>query len=223
MNPTELIWAAIGFVLSLMVFSYLVGDNPFFRLTVSLFTGVAAGYTAVILIYQVIYPRLILPVLDGPLPVKDSILRVVIPVVLSILLFLLPSRKLSAPGRIPLAMLAGAAAAYAITGAINGTILPQTIATINLFEPGNAAATLPEALLVALGTLTTLMYFHFSARFKIGQPLKRAGWIEAAAWLGRLFLFITLGAVFAGVYTTAISALVERLNSFWEIITSLIL
>ena len=56
MNTLDLIWAMVGFVLSLMIFSYLVGDNPLFRFAASLFIGVTAGYAAVILLYQVIFP-----------------------------------------------------------------------------------------------------------------------------------------------------------------------
>lgn len=222
MNPIDLVWAALGFVLSLLIFSYLIGDNPLFRLAVSLFTGVTAGYVAVILLFQVIYPRLIYPLLGGTVTMPNMIIHAIIPLVLSGLLFFLPTRKLAFLGRIPLALLLGAAGAFAISGAVLGTILPQTHATIDLFAPGQRIDNLPEILVIATGTITTLMYFYFGARFEIGKPIRRPGWIEALAWLGRIFLFITLGAVFAGVYTTTVTALVERINTFWNIITTLI-
>lgn len=84
MNTLDLIWAVVGFVLSLMIFSYLAGDNPLFRFAVSLFIGVSAGYAAVILLFQVLYPRLVYPLLVGT-PLERSF--TLVPVVLSLLLF----------------------------------------------------------------------------------------------------------------------------------------
>ena len=44
--------------LTLMVLSYLFGNNPFFRLAQYLFIGVAAGYAVVLAWNQVLWPRL---------------------------------------------------------------------------------------------------------------------------------------------------------------------
>ena len=73
MPISDLIWGFIGFFLSLLVFSYLIGDNPLFRFVIHLFTGVSAGVVSVIILYQVLYPRLVSsdiirfgqPTLDG--------------------------------------------------------------------------------------------------------------------------------------------------------------
>ena len=52
---TEIIWLVISFVLTLLVFSFLLGgDNPFFRFVSSLLIGMTAGYFTVVIIYQVI-------------------------------------------------------------------------------------------------------------------------------------------------------------------------
>jgi len=77
------IWTAVGFLLTVCVLSYLFGDNPLFRLATSLFVGVAAGYAAVLLIYQVLLPRLVLPLLQGSLAERGLL---VIPLALSGLL-----------------------------------------------------------------------------------------------------------------------------------------
>ncbi len=63
-----------------------------------------------------------------------------------------------------------------------------------------------------VGTVFTLAAFHFSAgRAADGTP-KRQPLIEAAAWVGRIFIAITLGALFAGVYMAALTAMIERLH-----------
>ena len=61
-----------------------------------------------------------------------------------------------------------------------------------------------------VGTIATLVYFSFGAKNTSQKSTKR-GWISSVfAWIGQFFIAITLGAVFAGVLTTAITALVER-------------
>ena len=48
------LWA--GFVLTLMIFSYLLGDNILYRLAVYVFVGLAAGYITVVTWDSVIWP-----------------------------------------------------------------------------------------------------------------------------------------------------------------------
>ena len=59
--PIEAISALIGLILTLLIFSYLIGDNPLFRLALYLFIGVASGYAAVVVWHSVLLPRLFLP------------------------------------------------------------------------------------------------------------------------------------------------------------------
>jgi hypothetical protein len=209
-----IIWAIAGFLLSLMIFSYLIGDNPLFRFAASLFIGVSAGYAAVIIVFQVIYPRLVYPLITGTVHEKSFTL---IPLALSILLFFKPSRNLSSLGSIPMALLLGAGAAFAIGGAVVGTILPQSLSTINLFDLKSSENNLVEGLIILTGTVTTLMYFYFGAKFENGKPIRRAGWIETVARVGQVFLFITLGSIYAGVFITAVTALVDRIQTLWNL------
>ena len=52
---------ALGFLLSLMVFSYLLGDNPLFRLATHLMVGIGTAYAAVVVIESVLVPQLVIP------------------------------------------------------------------------------------------------------------------------------------------------------------------
>jgi hypothetical protein len=56
----DLAGTVLGFIFTLLVFSYVFGDNALFRLTIYIFIGVAAGYAAVLAWYNVIW-RLALP------------------------------------------------------------------------------------------------------------------------------------------------------------------
>ena len=43
----EFIGLIVGFILTLLVFSYLLGDNPLYRIAIHLLVGTSAAYAAV--------------------------------------------------------------------------------------------------------------------------------------------------------------------------------
>jgi hypothetical protein len=125
-----------------------------------------------------------------------------------------------------MALLVGVAAAVAIGGAVFGTLLGQVQGSIQDFNFAQPSATSPflqviEALLVLVGTVCTLAYFQFGARVKNEQPPSRPALVESLARVGSGFLAITLGALFAGVFSSTITALVERLDFIQKFISSL--
>jgi hypothetical protein len=207
----ELISGLVGLLLTLMVFSYLIGDNPLFRIAVYLFIGVASGYAATVVWHYVLVPKLFQAL-------GSFNLLAIIPLILglSLLTKLLP--RISWIGSFAMAVLVGVGAAAAVGGALIGTLLPQAQAAIDGFdfrstEGGtNAFLQLAEGGVMFLGTVFTLASFHFSAgRAADGAP-KRNRIIEGIAWVGRIFIAITLGALFAGVYVSALTAMIERLS-----------
>lgn len=226
MSLPDLVGSILGFSLTLMVFSYVFGDNALFRATIHLFIGAAAGYAAVVAWYNVTWPQLFLPLILGS---QSERLYALFPLVLSGLLLFKISPRLSRYGSPAVAYLVGVGAAVAVGGAVLGTIFPQTLATINLLDlevirqSGETPIwLLIQALLIILGTVTTLAYFHFGARQKLGDTPKRAEWIEILALIGQVFIAITLGVVLAGVFTSALTALIERVNSIADFILPLI-
>ncbi len=207
----ELISGLVGLLLTLMVFSYLIGDNPLFRIAVYLFIGVASGYAATVVWHYVLVPRLFQALGSfNPLAIIPLILG------LSLLTKLLP--RISWMGSFAMAVLVGVGAAAAVGGALIGTLLPQAQAAIDGFDfrsaggGTNAFLQLAEGGVMFLGTVFTLASFHFSAgRAADGAP-KRNRIIEGIAWVGRIFIAITLGALYAGVYVSALTAMIERLS-----------
>ena len=225
MNPGTLVWTVVGFLLTVMVLSYLIGDNFFFRLAAYLFVGLTAGYLAVLLINHVLWPHLVQPLTTGNLP---DVLWLVVPAVFALLLLLGQIPKLSSLARIPLAFLVGLTAAVAIGGAVFGTLVPQAQAVIEGFDPAHWY-TVPEqtwlriadAFVMLLGTVSVLSYFHFGGKFKpkkMGDEHKRPAVLESLSKVGQVFLGIVLGAVFAGVFSTALLALIDRLAFLGEAI-----
>ncbi len=206
---SDLIWTIVSFILTLMVFSYLFGDNPVFRFVSALFVGATAGYFFVILFYQVILHRLVTPIVEG------SIITLV-PLLLSGLLLLKLSPRLSKFGNIPMAYLVGTGAAVAIGGAVLGTLFGQAkgaVAPFFVLDQASGTSNLMLILEIAfmlLGTIAALVYFNFGAKNDSKEGSKRGALSTVFAWIGQFFIAITLGAVFAGVLTTAITALIER-------------
>ena len=216
MSP-DLIAGALGLLFSVLIFSYLLGDNPLFRVTVYMFVGISAGYVAAVAWWQVLWPDLLRPLASGSAS-QPALLAV--PLVLAMLLLMKVSPRLTQLGSPSMGFLVGVSAAVAIGGAVIGTILPQTLATINAFDlPAAAARSLPtfgalfNGALILAGAVTTLVYFHYGARTTAEGSIKRFALIEIVAWVGRIFIAITLGVLFAGLYSAALTALIERLNS----------
>ena len=63
-----------------------------------------------------------------------------------------------------------------------------------------------------VGTVVTLAYFQFGAKQTADGTVKRNAVVEMLAGLGRIFIAITFGVIFAGVYMAALTAMIERLN-----------
>lgn len=207
----DLVSGTIAFFFTLLIFSYLIGDNPLFRSALYVFIGVASGYVAVVALWQVLYPDLLYPLAHGT-NLQRALLA--IPLILGVLLLMKASPRLTRLGMPSMAVLVGASAAVAVGGAVVGTLFPQGLATINLFDMHTASPL--EALIngafILAGVVTTLVYFHFGARATKDGTIRRFGPIELIAFVGSIFLAIALGVLFAGVYSAALTALIERLH-----------
>ena len=210
----EIISALVGFLLTLMVFSYLIGDNPLFRIAVYLFIGVSSGYAATVVVHYVLLPRL------GLFQSNDlnQLILAMIPLLFGVTLLAKLSPRISWIGNFAMAVLVGVGAAVAIGGALLGTLMPQLGAAINTFDVSSAgsglgvASKLLQGVVMLGGTVFTLASFHFSAVREADGTPKRNPVIEGIAWVGRLFIAITLGVLFAGVYMSALTAMIERLS-----------
>lgn len=226
----DLIAGVIGFLFTLLIFSYVLGDNPLFRIAAYIFVGVSSGYIAAVALWQVIMPRLVYPLMSAISSDSMFNLGVMLPLSLVLIgaLMLLVFPRQTGLGRIVLAFLVGVGAAVTIAGALIGTLIPQVMGTINAFDMTSVTVVnisdliepIGNGLIILAGTVLTLAYFHFGARPKADGSMRRLGLIEALAWGGRVFIGIALGAVFAGVYAAALTALIERISSLITFITN---
>ncbi|MCB0118014.1 MAG: hypothetical protein KDD72_03215 [Anaerolineales bacterium] len=227
--PIDFITGALGFLFTVLILSYLIGDNPLFKIAIYLFVGVASGYAAAIIFWQVLYPKLFLPtatiIQTGNY--SNAFLLFVPWLGLGFILMKI-SPRFAGAARITMAFLVGAGAAVTLVGALSGTINPQVMATINFFQgaihkPTNELMEISfSGGVILLGLVTSLAYFHFGARQKPDGSTKRFVLVDIFAWIGRIFIGITLGVIFAGVYAAALTAFIERVSSLVIFIKTLL-
>ena len=208
MPPVELLSGFIGLVLTLLIFSYLIGDNPLFRSVVYIFIGTSSGYAAVIVWYNVLLPKLSVLRADSP----SQFALGLIPFLFGATLLAKPFPRIAWLGSFAMALLVGVGAATALSGAVIGTLIPQSKASMDAFVSPSFLQ-LIEGVVMLLGTVLTLIYFQFSAKRAADGSIKRNVILEVLAWGGRIFIAITLGVLFAGVYMATLTAMLERLSS----------
>lgn len=201
---TELAGLIIGILLTLFIYSYMVGDNPLYRISVHLLVGVSAAYAVVVVVRQLLLP-IWQQVRANPTGPDSVIWLVPILFVLMLLARRLPS--VSWLGNTSLALLVGVGAAVALLGSLTGTLWPQ-IVRVQPTTPWQGA-------IVAVLTVCTLLAFQFTAL----RPRSRGVW-QPAMWqrgitaVGHIVLTITFGALFAALISTGLILLAERLNFF---------
>jgi hypothetical protein len=228
-NLLQLFGLLTASFLTLVVLSYAVGDNQLFRLVIHVFIGVTAGYVAAVAIHNVLVPQFVemgANVFQNPL----LLLFVIISIALLVTKI---SPRTAQFGNPVSALLVGAGAAIAIGGAIRGTLLPQIGAATAFFNPpelrvaleqsqyGSVLGLMLQGSIILIGTLTALISFHFGARSAKNEIPQRSPYIERIAQVGRVFVAITLGVVFAGVFSAALTALVERFDFLMDVLDTL--
>jgi hypothetical protein len=215
MFELDTIGILVSFTFTVLVLSYALGDNMLFRLAIHIFIGATAGYAAAVVLKDVLIPRL------GAMDDTQFVIALFWIALLGLKLFN-SFPRISRIGNLASALMVGVGAAVGVSGAIRGTLVPQISAAGDFFSvasyEGNAFRALIWGSFALVGTITSLAYFHFSARAVPNQIPKRARWIEIVSVVGQGFISIALGVVFAGVYSAALLALIERFNFITEII-----
>jgi len=226
--PSELISAGISFLVTILILSYIIGDNPLFRAAVYVFVGAAAGYVAAVSWNEVINPSLVQPIWTGTIFSNPGQVALIIPLLGSALLLFKVSPRLSHLGQLPMAYLVGVGAAVTIGGAVLGTLLPQIGATLNGFDlsvagtsGADTAFMFLNGIVVLIGVIGTLVYFQFGASQKADGTVKRNVVVNILSWVGRVYIAVTFGVLFAGVYMAALTALIERMDSIRSFFTLL--
>jgi hypothetical protein len=203
---TRLLTGLVAVLLTLLVFSRLLGDNPAYRTAQYLFVGVSLGYALVIIYHQVVRPAFIGMLSDTGDPIRLS-LRLA-PWLIGLLLLTRLGRQQSVSwlANMPLALLFGVGAALTVGGALFGTLLPQILDTVRPI--GNEPLQLISMSLLLIGVILTLSFFYFT----VPRTGVRGRTVALGARMGRWILMIAFGFFFAGGLLTYLSALGARLE-----------
>lgn len=182
---------------TLVVLGSLLGERRAFGWSQHLLAGLATGFLALLAIREVIAPRLVEPIVaDGA--ARPELWAGAVLVAGAAAVPWLP-RRIAA---LPISVVVGTLAAFALGGAVVGTIVPQLDATIA--RPGaSVAGTVAAALAAAVTGLVLLAFVH-------GVPRGRI--LTAAAGMGRWLLIIGIGAWLGYLVLSRLVLLVDRLG-----------
>lgn len=131
-----------------------------------------------------------------------------------------------------MAFLVGVGAGVIVGGGITGTLIPQTQAatqtlTSEVLIP--AAGTdvgvwiegIVSGTLLVLATISTLLYFRFSAKRDVTGETTRTRFNAAIASIGKVFIALTFGVMYAGALAASIIVLAERFQFLRDAFASL--
>jgi len=209
----DVLGAVLGFVFTLALLSYLIGDNPLYRVALHIFIGVAVGYVALVAIYQVLRPRLITPLGTSDI---QAVALTAIPLVIFLFLIMKLSSRTSRLGNMGVGYLVGVGVGTAVGGALTGTLLPQVRATWLSVLPEGSGVFIDNAIIV-VGTIATLVYFQFWLRKdpRSGEA-RRIAPLRWLAAFGQGLVVITLGMVFGGMILSGAAILGDRLLTLYR-------
>ncbi len=234
--PLDFIQMIVAAFVTVMILSYVIGDNVLFRIATYLFIGIASGFAGAIAWDNVVKPTLVQPLIDegfAKLFSPEGALTFLIPWMLALFLLLKLSPRLSRFGSFPVALLVGVGAAVVVGGSITGTLVPQSLAAAGTLSPETAFPAAGEpladwlerlisALLIILATISVLIYFRFSAQRELTGGARRSRSAEVIAYLGQVFIAVTFGVMYAGALMATIVVLAQRFQFLHDVVTRIV-
>ncbi len=187
-------WVAA--LVTLVVLGGLFGERRLFAWSQHLLAGLATGYLGLLAITEVIVPRLVEPLAADPGGRPDLVLGLGLVAVTAATPWI--PRIV---GAVPLSIAIGALAAFALGGAVVGTLLPQLAAAVARPESGVAATLAGVGATVVTG-LVLIGFLH-------GTPRGRS--LTVAASTGRWLLLAGIGGWLGYLLLSRLVLLIDRL------------
>jgi hypothetical protein len=187
-------WVAA--LLTLVVLGGLLGERRAFGWSQHLLAGLATGLAAVLVIRELIVPRVLEPLLADPAARGDLWIGLGLVVTTAAAPWI--PRAVAA---VPISILVGSLAAFALGGAVVGTLLPQIAAAVARPEDG-ALATIVTVGSAAITVLVLVGFLH-------GAP--RGRFVGGAAATGRWMMLVGLGGWLGYLILSRLVLLIDRL------------
>lgn len=215
MAAWDMIILWIGGLMTLMIFSFLYKDNPFYKFAEHLFVGVSAAYwmvkaiqtTMIPNMWAAVWPASVTGILHAAQHTEPNYVRV-FPLVLGLLLLSRLVTKIAYLSRWAVAFLIGfTSGTYLIRylqsdfiAQIRSTLVPLVVVTPQGLD---VTQSILNCILV-FGVLCALMYFFFS--------LEHRGLVGGISRVGILVLMVAFGASFGYTVMARISLLIGRID-----------
>jgi len=211
----------VGGLLTLMIFSFLYKDNPFYKFAEHLFVGVSAAYWMTVAIWSTMVPNMLGAIYppsmgwfaENPqeavtLMAASSKWWRILPMILGLMMLTRLVPKAAWISRWPMAFIIGFSAGTNLTRYLQSDFIAQIRSTlvplIVMDNQGfNFGASVSNTLLV-IGVLSSLIYFFFSKEHK--------GWFGGTARIGIWVLMVAFGAAFGYTVMARISLLIGRMT-----------
>ena len=213
-GTSEIVGLFCAAFLTLCVFSFLFGDNPFYKFAEHVYVGVSAGYWMCSIYWSTIHQEVYEPLM------KQHWIAL-IPLALGILLLFQLHPKVAWVSRWPLAFLVGMYAGLNIVLTMDAQIITQLSASIQpLWASDLKYWEIAVNWITVFGLLTGMIYFYFSVPHKgivFGTGARIGIWV----------LMIALGASFGYTVMARVSLLVGRMqfftDEFWPMFEKVVL
>ena len=197
----EILGVWILVIMTLSIFSYLYGDNPFYKAAEHIFVGISAGYVFAITWWDQIWPnlfgRLFPKYVDKGFEFEPLY---IIPLILGIFMLLRLIPSLTWLARISIAYIVGMAAGLKFYVYLNSNVLLQIKnSSINFDVSG---IEIFNQFIILIGVISGLVYFFFSK--------EHTGTIGRISKIGIYFLMIKFGASFGFAVMGRVSLLIGR-------------
>lgn len=218
----------VGFVLTLLVFTLLARDNPAARFAQHVIVGATLGFAGVFALQEVLGLRLLTPLLRG----DAADLHLWGALALGVILLIAGTERtlaqgrpaaaqrgriLSLLGRIPVALLLGVGVTTGLLGLVQGTLVPQTLYAVQTGITWGAAPGpfLSGALTLLLAAAALLALTVERERGLAALPAPLRGFAAALLWLGERALWLAAGLLFARLFASRLSLLIDRIAYFF--------
>ncbi len=217
----------VGGLLTLMIFSFLYKDNPFYKFSEHLFVGVSAAYWMCVAFWTTLVPNMfgyMFPSILGwfatsaneaemvmsniyAIPWYTRWLRI-FPLILGAMMLTRLLPKGAWMSRWPMAFIIGFAAGTNLTrylqsdfiAQIRSSLIPLIVIQNGSFSLGGTITNI----VIVFGVLSALIYFFFSKEHK--------GWFGGSARAGIWILMVAFGAAFGYTVMARISLLIGRMS-----------
>jgi hypothetical protein len=195
MEPTwgVLAWQGLAAFITLAILSFLIGDNPLYKLVERFWVGITTGYWTMLLYHTSFHDKVLVPVF------QQGQWYYLIPTALGILMWFRLSPRRGWVSRFALAFYIGISMGVFIPLAFKAGVFLQVEGTI---RPVTANVPGLNFILALIGLLCSLSYFFFSKH--------QTGAFGVVSKVGIFTLMIGFGAGFGLTVMGRVALLVQR-------------